>query len=78
MNRALRVGDRIKHYKITAMSVNSILAFSVSKCEVNPFVVWYLDYDRTGVHSGEYFSSHEEACKIFADRVILETAFKSH
>jgi hypothetical protein len=73
-NRPIKIGDIVSGYKIVATSPDSVMAKAVSKLAPEQYVVWRLDYDKCGVHTGTYCATHEEACKEFAFCVRLETA----
>jgi hypothetical protein len=74
MMRALRIGDRVACYKITAMSPDSVMAKAITKCTVHTYVVYDLSYDRCAVHNPKPFDNHADACEEFALRIRLETS----
>lgn len=62
----LKNGDVIEGYTLLAIANGVVLAHSVTAPD--PFVVWYIDSDDNGVHTGSYQQSKEEAEIIFVSR----------
>lgn len=55
-----------------------VLAKNQSPKSPEPYVVWAVDYDKKGVHSGRYFAALDRAQLSFCDRAFGTNLMQDH
>ena len=61
----VHIGQKIQNYEIFGMFADYCIA--VNKKESESYVVWTIDADKCGVHTGRYCGTKAEAVRIFAE-----------
>ena len=57
----VQIGKVISGYKIYGIYGGYCIARNVAPRTADSWVVWTIDYDKTGVHTGRYFSDKTDA-----------------
>ncbi len=57
----IQIGTVISGFKIYGICGEHCIAESIPHREIEPFVVWTIDSDGNGVHTGRYFSDRMDA-----------------
>ena len=72
----VHISQKIQNYEIFGIFNNYCIA--VNKKESESYVVWTIDADKCGVHTGRYFGTKEEAVSKFAECAFGTTPDETH
>lgn len=73
----LTVGDKIEGYVISSLDEETMTVLANNpnpKCP-EPYVVWDMDYDRSGVNNGSYFTELYAARRKYDSRIAAKKEY---